>query len=319
MPGYSAANTAKSGWANDLLLRILQLMTHKGDQQTRDYLRVERAIQFLHENFRAQPSLDEIAQAANLSPHHFQRLFTRWAGVSPIRFMQSLSLAEAKKALERSESVLDASLTAGLSGPGRLHDLFVTFEAMTPGDFKTQGEGLTVRYGVHKGPYGRFVIAITDRGICGLQFIAGENSDAALDAVRTQLPAANFIVDQKDTGEFAEIIFSPRKSKSSISISVVGTNFQIKVWRALLSIPEGSLVSYGRLAKALGEPKAARAVGSAVGANPVAYLIPCHRAIRATGLIDTQYRWGPARKLAMIGREAATKTGSLTPAAKHRA
>ncbi len=280
-------------------------MRQNGDQQTRDYQRVERAIQFLHRNFRDQPSLDEIAQAANLSPYHFQRLFTRWAGVSPTRFMQALSLKEAKRALVRSESVLDASLTAGLSGPGRLHDLFVTFEAMTPGDFKIQGKGLTVRYGIHASPYGSFVIAMTDRGICGLQFIEDENTDAALRAIRSQLPAANFITAPKETGPIAEAIFRADKSNTSVSISVIGTNFQIRVWRALLSIPPGSLVSYGGLAKAMAMPKAARAVGSAIGANPVAYIIPCHRAIRATGLIDTNYRWGPARKLAMIGREAA--------------
>jgi AraC family transcriptional regulator, regulatory protein of adaptative response / methylated-DNA-[protein]-cysteine methyltransferase len=280
------------------------------DQQTRDYQRVERAIQFLHQNFRDQPSLEEIAQAANLSPHHFQRLFTRWAGVSPTRFMQSLSLKEAKKALARSESVLDASHTAGLSGPGRLHDLFVTFEAMTPGDFKILGKGLTVRYGTHTGPYGKFVIAISDRGICGLQFIEGENADVALGAIRTQLPAAEFIANPKETGDVARAIFSPGKSNAPISISVIGTNFQIKVWQALLTVPSGTLVSYGGLAKAMGKPSAARAVGSAIGANPVAYIIPCHRAIRATGLLDTKYRWGPARKLAMIGREAAAHDDS---------
>jgi AraC family transcriptional regulator, regulatory protein of adaptative response / methylated-DNA-[protein]-cysteine methyltransferase len=285
-------------------------MRQNTDQQTRDYQRVERAIEFLHQNFRDQPSLEEIAQAANLSPHHFQRLFTRWAGVSPTRFMQSLSLKEAKEALARSESVLDASLTAGLSGPGRLHDLFVTFEAMTPGEFKNLGTGLTVRYGSHTGPYGKFVIAISDRGICGLQFIEGENADVALGAIRTQLPAAEFIAAPKETNDVARAIFSPGKSNAAISISVIGTNFQIKVWQALLAIPSGTLVSYGRLAKIIEQPRAARAVGSAIGANPIAYIIPCHRAIRATGLMDTNYRWGPARKLAMIGREAVAKNAT---------
>jgi len=290
-----------------MMLRILEPMRQNSDQQVRDYQRVERAIQFLHQNFRDHPSLEAIAQAANLSPHHFQRLFTRWAGVSPTRFMQALSLKEAKKALAQSESIFDASLTAGLSGPGRLHDLFVTFEAMTPGDFKIQGKGLAVRYGIHTGPYGAFVIAITDRGICGLHFIEGEAPDAALSAIRSQLSAADFIAAPKETSPIAEAIFRADRPSPSVSISVIGTNFQIRVWRALLSIPSGSLVSYGGLAKAMGMPRAARAVGSAIGANPVAYVIPCHRAIRATGLIETNYRWGPARKLAMIGREAAAK------------
>lgn len=284
-------------------------MGKNSDQQIRDYQRVERAIQFLHKNFREHPSLEQIAEAINLSPYHFQRLFTRWAGVSPARFMQSLSLEEAKNALRRSENVLEASFEAGLSGPGRLHDLFVSFEAMTPGEFKMRGTGLTVRYGKHVGPYGTFLIAITERGISGLQFIEDENFVAALEAIKAQMPAADFIVAQKETGEIARAIFNPSNKDRRIPISVTGTNFQIKVWRALLSVPSGCLVSYGALAKAIGQPTAARAVGSAIGANPIAYLIPCHRAIRATGLLDTKYKWGTSRKLAMIGREAiVTKT-----------
>ncbi len=279
-------------------------MGQNSNQQIRDYQRVERAIQFLHKNFREHPSLEQIAEAVNLSPYHFQRLFTRWAGVSPARFMQSLSLEEAKKALGRSENVLEASFEAGLSGPGRLHDLFVNFEAMTPGEFKAQGKGLIVRYGTHVGPYGAFVIAMTERGISGLQFIEEGNAAAALEAISTQMPAADFVAAQEETGELAQAVFSPQNEDRRVPISVVGTNFQIKVWRALLSVPAGALASYGTVAKAIGQPKAARAVGSAIGANPIAYLIPCHRAIRATGLLDTKYRWGPSRKLAMIGREA---------------
>ena len=284
-------------------------MGKNSDQQIRDYQRVERAIQFLHKNFREHPSLEQIAEAINLSPYHFQRLFIRWAGVSPARFLQSLSLEEAKNALRRSENVLEASFEAGLSGPGRLHDLFVSFETMTPGEFKMRGAGLTVRYGKHVGPYGTFLIAITERGISGLQFIEDENFVAALEAIKAQMPAADFIVAQKETGEIARAIFNPSNKDRRIPISVTGTNFQIKVWRALLSVPSGCLVSYGALAKAIGQPTAARAVGSAIGANPIAYLIPCHRAIRATGLLDTKYKWGTSRKLAMIGREAiVTKT-----------
>lgn len=285
-------------------------MRQNSDQQTRDYQQVERAIQFLHENFRDQPSLEEIAEAANLSPHHLQRLFTRWAGVSPMRFMQSLGLEEAKRAPARSESVLDARLTAGLSEPGRLHNLFVTIEALTPGDLKVRGKGLTVHYGTHTGPYGAFVIAITDRGICGLQFIEDDNADTALDAIRGQLPPAEFITASDKTLGLAKAIFNPSGSNTPLPISVVGTNFQIKVWRALLSIPSGTLMSYGGLAKTIGKPSAARAVGSAIGANPVAYIIPCHRVVRATGLLDTKYQWGPARKLAMIGREVSAQEGA---------
>ncbi len=279
-------------------------MTKSNNQTLRDYHRIEQAISFLHENFRNQPSLNQIAQAANLSPHHFQRLFARWAGVSPKRFMQALSIEEAKNSLRRSESVLDASLEAGLSGPGRLHDLFVNFEAMTPGEFKTNGEGLVVHYGSHIGPYGEFVIAITKRGVCGLQFFENGKPDAALTAIRSSMPGAKFDHAPDKTRPYADTVFNGNQTNTALRISVVGTNFQVKVWHALLSIPSGDLVSYGKIANLVGQSGAARAVGSAVGANPVAHIIPCHRAIRATGLLDTNYRWGTPRKLAMIGREA---------------
>tara|TARA_R110002072_G_scaffold33205_10_gene100574 strand:+ start:3186 stop:4112 length:927 start_codon:yes stop_codon:yes gene_type:complete len=281
-------------------------------QKAQHFARIERALAYIRAHFRDQPELDEIAAAAALSPFHFQRLFTRWAGVSPKQFLGYLTLDHAKRALDRADSVLDAAYDAGLSGPSRLHDLFVNFEGITPGQYKAMGDGLDVRYGVHAGFLGDFVVAVTDRGICGLQFVnaAGEDgAEAALADIRRRLPGATFRLAQDETWAACESVFGPGHGDPArpLRLWYKGTNFQIKVWQALLSIPPGALVTYGDIARAIGQPTAARAVGSAIGANPIGLLIPCHRVIRATDLFETNYRWGAERKLALIGWEQAQR------------
>ena len=287
-----------------------------GRQQAQDFARIERALAYIRENFRDQPELDDIAAAAALSPYHFQRLFTRWAGVSPKQFLGYLTLDHAKRALSRAESVLDAAYDAGLSGPSRLHDLFVTFEGITPGQYKDMGDGLDIRFGVHEGFLGDFVVALTDRGICGLQFVGADGADAALADIRRRLPGAQFRKAQGETWAACESVFGAARGNPErpLRLWYRGTNFQIRVWQALLSIPPGELVTYGDIARAIGQPTAARAVGSAIGANPIGLLIPCHRVIRATDLFDTNYRWGAERKLALIGREQAEAAERGNPA-----
>lgn len=285
-----------------------------GTQLALDYARVERALGYLRENFRQQPSLDQAADAAALSPYHFQRLFTRWAGVSPKQFLGYLTLSHAKTILDRAGSAFEASCDAGLSGPSRLHDLFVNFEGVTPGEYKAMGEGLQVRYGVHAGLFGDFVVAATDRGICGLQFFGPEGPEAPLARIRGDFPAARFEIAQNETGKLCRSIIEPGGCEPGRTLRLwcKGTNFQIRVWAALLSVPPGALVTYGDIARRIGAPTAARAVGAAVGANPVAALIPCHRVIRAEVPFRTNYRWGAARKLAMIGWEQARES-ALAP------
>jgi AraC family transcriptional regulator of adaptative response/methylated-DNA-[protein]-cysteine methyltransferase len=259
----------------------------------------------LQEHAREQPELHDVAAAIHMSPYHFQRLFARWAGMSPKQFLRCLTLDNAKRALCNSSDLLDASYEAGLSGPGRLHDLFVTLEGITPGEYKQRGVSVEVKWGAHTGLFGDFVIATTERGICGIEFFENGDPAEALQPIRANLPSAKFSRSNSATAEVAKRIFSPRHEpgEAPLHLWLKGTNFQVNVWRALLRIEPGQLSTYGDIAHAIGRPRAARAVGTAIGANPVAFLIPCHRVIRATSLFDTNYRWGPARKLAMIGRE----------------
>ena len=272
-----------------------------------DYARIERALRFVIGNVEAQPRLEDIADAAALSPFHFQRLFTRWAGVSPKRFLGYLTLEHAKRALDQGAGVLEASAAAGLSAPSRLHDLFVTFEAITPGQHRTGCDGLTISYGVHAGPFGDFAVGATDRGICSLEFLDSGGPEAALAAMSKRFPGAELKHMPQRTEPLCRALFDGPDADSSRppQLWCRGTNFQIRVWAALLSVPPGALVTYRDLAAAIGAPSAARAVGNAVAANPIAVLIPCHRVIRATGLFCTGYRWGTERKLALIGREQA--------------
>ncbi len=267
-----------------------------------DYERVEQIIVYLEDHFREQPDLTTVAAQAGLSEYHMQRLFRRWAGISPKRFLQYLTAGYARERLQQTGSVLDAAYEAGLSGPGRLHDLTVNIYAMTPGEVKTQGDGLTISTGFHDTPFGEALIGITERGVCALNFVT-DGHPAALDALRAEWPAAEFRADQAATQRVIEQIFG-EDGQPSISLLLKGTNFQVRVWEALLRIPAGGLVTYGDIAAQIGQPSASRAVGTAVGQNPIAYLIPCHRVINRTGAFGS-YRWQPARKKAIIGWEAA--------------
>ncbi|HXW15410.1 MAG TPA: methylated-DNA--[protein]-cysteine S-methyltransferase [Terriglobia bacterium] len=276
-----------------------------------DYSRIERAILFLEENYHRQPELREVAQSANLSEFHFQRLFRRWAGISPKRFIQFLTLEHAKRLLGGSHSVLDATYDAGLSSPGRLHDLFVNIEAMTPGEFKTRGAGLRINYGFHPTPFGECLLSVTERGICGLGFIDAGGRAPLLRDFQARWPEAKWEENTQLTLPYIRRIFGGEKANGNLPITLVlqGTNFQIKVWEALLRIPMGSVVPYEDLATAVCSARAARAVGSAVAKNPIAFLIPCHRVIRKAGGIGG-YHWGAARKRAMLAWEAARTQAS---------
>lgn len=271
-----------------------------------DYERIEKAILFLEGNYSRQPALREVAETVNLSEFHLQRLFRRWAGISPKRFIQFLTLEHAKRLLDDSHSVLDATYDSGLSSPGRLHDLFVNVEAMTPGEFKARGAGLQIHYGFHSTPFGECLLSVTERGICGLGFIAGGGRKESLRDYESRWPEAQWKEAPRLTRPYIQRIFGGEKPNGHRPISLVlqGTNFQIKVWEALLRIPLGKVVPYGELAGTVCSAKAARAVGSAVGRNPIAFLIPCHRVIRKAGGIGG-YHWGAARKRAMLAWEAA--------------
>jgi len=271
-------------------------------EQSRDYARIERAISYLEENYLDQPELEDVAAAAGLSAAHFQRMFKRWAGISPKRFVQYLTLDHARRRLADSATVLDTTFDSGLSGPGRLHDLFVTYEAMTPGDYKRDGEGVEIAYGIHPSPFGPCFIGQTARGVCALGFADDEASTAPLEDFQRRWPSATFRHDTAPTAETAARIFG--RAGGRLALDLRGTNFQLKVWEALLRIPAGAVVSYDSLAGALRKPGAARAVGGAVAANPVSYLIPCHRVIRKSGRFHNYY-WGPERKRAMLAWEAA--------------
>lgn len=278
-------------------------------QLMQDYDRVERALQFLEGSSPRQPSLNELASHVGLSEFHMQRLFTRWAGISPKRFMQVQTLHHAKEALDGARSVLDGTYSAGLSSAGRLHDLFVSLEAVTPGEYRTGGAGLRIDAGFHDTPFGECLIGLTERGICGLSFVEGKRDDAWAD-LELRWPGASVAESSRRTSQVAQEIFEPLGARQGrpLGLLVRGTNFQVQVWNALLRIPPGRFAAYEDLAHAVGSPRAMRAVGTAVGRNPVAFLIPCHRVIRANGAIGG-YRWGLPRKRAMIAWEAGRRAG----------
>lgn len=271
-----------------------------------DYERVEKAIRFLEEHSTDHPALDEVANHVGLSPHHFQRLFRRWAGVSPKRFVQFLTVEKAKELLRESMSVLDTAYEVGLSSSGRLHDLFVSVEAVTPGQYKSRGLDLVIRYGIHDSPFGPCLVGMTGEGICNLWFGEEGRLERTSKMFREEWKAARVAEDQAATRDAVRSIFSSRDQgkKGELKLYLKGTNFQVQVWKALLRIPEGSVVSYSNLARWLNRPNSARAVANAVAANPIAYLIPCHRVLRRTGGIGG-YRWGTVRKRAILGREQA--------------
>lgn len=261
------------------------------------YAAVARAIAFIRTNATQQPELAQVAAAAGLSEFHLQRLFSAWAGLSPKRFLQYLTKEHARAALRASADVLDAALGAGLSGPGRLHDLMVSCEALTPGEIRAQGAGIELRFGVVATPLGAALLGWTPRGLCHLAFCDGDE-EVKLADLRRDWPAASFVGDDAGADDLATRIFPATPTPGKLHLLLRGTNFQIKVWEALLKIPPAALVSYGQLAGHLGQPRAARAVGSAAAANTVAYLIPCHRVIRDDGSCSS-YRWGVERKLAL--------------------
>ena len=273
---------------------------------TADYARIERAILYLEKNHQEQPSLEDAARSVGLSEHHFQRLFRRWAGISPKRFVQFLTLEHAKELLRESRPVLDAAFEAGLSSPGRLHDLFVQCEAVTPGEFQRQGAGLTITYGFYATTFGECLLGATERGICGLIFVAEGGRKSALADLVSRWAGARLVEASRALSAVARQIFEPLANgpRRPLNLLVKGTNFQIKVWEALLRVPPGAVTSYGDLARRIGKPAASRAVGAAVGANPIAYLIPCHRVIRGLGVWGN-YGGGAARKKAMLIWEAA--------------
>jgi AraC family transcriptional regulator of adaptative response/methylated-DNA-[protein]-cysteine methyltransferase len=269
-----------------------------------DYALIEQALAYVENNARRQPELGEIAAAVGMSEYHFQRVFTRWAGISPKRFLQFITRENAKQLLDSSENLLHTTYQVGLSSLGRLHDLFVTTEAVTPGQYKSRGAGLTIRYGLHPTPFGRCILGLTERGICHLGFVQ-DGEGEAIDALVAEWPQARMLEDHRATAPLVAPIFDlARRSSRPLYLHLRGTNFQIQVWEALLRIPAGQVTTYGQIATRIGRPAATRAVGSAVGHNPVAVLIPCHRVIRSLGEFGN-YRYGAARKAALLAHELA--------------
>lgn len=272
-------------------------------QEEINYNRIADAISYIRANYKKQPGLEEIAETVNLSPFHFQRLFSEWAGTTPKRFLQYISIGHAKEMLKDNQSLFNTALETGLSGTSRLHDLFVNIEGMTPGEYKNGGENLQINYSFAESPFGNIIVAATPKGICHMAFY--EDQPAALANLQAKFPAARYqqMLDMQQQN--ALYIFSHDWSKlSQVKLHLKGTEFQLKVWEALLKIPMGKLATYGNLAKQLQNPNASRAVGTAIGDNPVAFLIPCHRVIQSSGALGG-YHWGLDRKTAMIGWEAA--------------
>jgi AraC family transcriptional regulator, regulatory protein of adaptative response / methylated-DNA-[protein]-cysteine methyltransferase len=269
-----------------------------------DYNRIAQAISFMRQNHQSQPDLATVAQHIGLSEYHFQRLFTQWAGISPKRFLQYLNVEYAKSKITQTKNLLDLTLDVGLSSPGRLHDLFVNLEAMSPGEFKARGAGLQIRYGIHETPFGKCLIATTIRGVCNIYFLDGDEN-LSEQTLQLEWKNADIVRDQQATQLLCEQIFfsASLNAQKPLTLLVKGTNFQIQVWRSLLKIPFGGIVTYQTIAEMIGRPAAVRAVGNAVGKNPISYLIPCHRVIRASGELGG-YRWGLERKTAILGWEA---------------
>ncbi len=279
----------------------------------RDYDLVRRAIAFLSVNWEEQPTLERLAAHIGLSPAHTQRLFKRWCGLSPKEFVQAVTIDHARNLLAGSASVLDAAHEVGLSGAGRLHDLFVDHEAMTPGDFKRRGDGLVIAYGFHDTPFGDALVLATDRGVAGLAFVdedKGQSRPEALADMTSRWPKAQFVEAPDRTAQFAKRIFDPARwsPEQPVRLVLIGTDFEIRVWQALLRIPMGRAVTYADIARHIGQPTASRAVGSAVGRNPISFVVPCHRVMRGDGQLGG-YHWGLTRKRALIGWETGRTSG----------
>jgi len=272
-----------------------------------DYDVVRRAIAHIRGNWRTQPEIEQIAEAAGVTPTELHHLFRRWAGLTPKAFLQALTLDSARNLLRDSASVLDASYEVGLSGPGRLHDLFVTHEAMSPGEWKTGGEGLTVYYGFHPALFGTALVMATDRGLCGLAFADPGEEKAAVADMRSRWPRATYVEDSARTAPLCARIFDKKlwREDRPLRVVLIGTDFEVRVWETLLRVPMGRATTYSDIANHIGKPKAPRAVGAAVGKNPISFVVPCHRVIGKSGEL-TGYHWGLTRKRAMLGWEAGT-------------
>ena len=275
-----------------------------------DYETVRRVIEKISLDYRDQPSLEELATDVGQTPTGLQKLFTRWAGLSPKAFLQAVTLDHARKLLDQGMPLLEASFEVGMSGPGRLHDLFVTHEAMSPGDYKTRGDGLTIRYGYHISPFGVALVMVTDRGLAGLSFNDPGGEREAFADMSGRWPNATYVEDMAATQPYAARIFDPSRwrSEQPLKVVLIGTDFQVRVWQALLRIPLGKACSYSSIAAGIGSPAASRAVGAAIGANPISFVVPCHRALGKSGAL-TGYHWGLTRKRAILGWEAGQLSG----------
>ena len=271
----------------------------------RDYDSVRRAIGFISEQWRNQPTIEAMADAASVTPDELHHLFRRWAGLTPKAFMQALTLDHAKGLLRDSASVLDAALDSGLSGPGRLHDLFVTHEAMSPGEWKNGGAGMTLRFGFHPSPFGTAIVIASGRGLAGLAFADPGEEQPALADMQRRWPRATYIEDTAGTADLAQRVFDTKmwREDQPLRVVLIGTDFEVRVWETLLKIPMGRAVCYSDIANNIKNPKASRAVGAAVGRNPLSFVVPCHRALGKSGAL-TGYHWGITRKQAMLGWEA---------------
>lgn len=270
-----------------------------------DYERVRSVLANLTENWRDQPSLEDLARPVGLEPEQLQRLFSRWAGLTPKAFLQALTLDHARAMLKDSASILETSLEVGLSGPSRLHDLFVTHEGMSPGAYKTKGSGVTISYGFHHSPFGLALVMVTVQGLCGLGFSDQGGEQASLADMQRRWPNATYIENSAQTAPYAAQVFAPEKWQDGqpLRVTFIGSDFEIRVWESLLKIPMGRAVTYGDIASSIDKPKAARAVGAAVGRNPISFVVPCHRVIGKSGAL-TGYHWGLTRKRAILGWEA---------------
>ncbi|TCL69559.1 bifunctional helix-turn-helix domain-containing protein/methylated-DNA--[protein]-cysteine S-methyltransferase [Rhizobium sp. BK251] len=287
-------------------MNMIASLSHDITPTGSDYETVRQVIELISEDYREQPSLEAIASRLGQSPTQLQKTFTRWAGLSPKAFLQAVTLDHAKRLLRKEEMpLLETSIEVGLSGPSRLHDLFVTHEAMSPGEWKARGGGLTIRYGFHRSPFGIALVMVTDRGLAGLAFSDTGDEKACLEDMTCRWPNADYVEDTEATATYAEQIFEPSRwsSDQPLRVVLIGTDFQVRVWESLLKIPMGHAVTYSDIANDIGQPTAARAVGAAVGRNPISFVVPCHRALGRSGAL-TGYHWGLTRKRAMLGWES---------------
>jgi AraC family transcriptional regulator of adaptative response/methylated-DNA-[protein]-cysteine methyltransferase len=292
--------------AQETIMNIAATLQTDITPDGQDYATVRQVIEMITEDYRDQPGLEDIAVRLGQSPSQLQKTFTRWAGLSPKAFLQAVTLDHAKRLLRQEElPLLETSFEVGLSGPGRLHDLFVTHEAMSPGEWKARGAGLTIRYGLHPSPFGTALVMITDRGLAGLAFTDQPDGVDAFEDMSSRWPNAHYVEDAEATAAYAARIFDPARwnPEEPLRVVLIGSDFQVRVWEALLRIPMGCAVTYSSIAEKLGQPTASRAVGAAVGRNPISFVVPCHRALGKSGAL-TGYHWGLTRKRAMLGWES---------------